>query len=55
VLDYLLASAADNQKGLEETRRTVELFHAHLRRQVWFADVAEKRLGHVAEALAAAG
>ncbi|GFF08756.1 hypothetical protein [Stenotrophomonas maltophilia] len=55
MLDYLLASAADNQKGLEETRRTVALFHAHLRRQVWFADVAEKRLGHVAEALAAAG
>ena len=27
----------------------------HLRRQMWFAEAAEKRLGRVAEALAAAG
>ncbi len=44
-----------NYKALEEARRTVALFQAHLRRQMWFADVAEKRLGRVAEALAAAG
>ncbi|WP_329887957.1 hypothetical protein [Stenotrophomonas sepilia] len=44
-----------NHKALEEARRTVALFQAHLRRQMWFADVAEKRLGRVAEALAAAG
>ncbi|PZS89859.1 MULTISPECIES: hypothetical protein [Stenotrophomonas] len=44
-----------DQKALEEARRTVALFQAHLRRQVWFAEVAEKRLGRVAEALAAAG
>ncbi|MBA0272356.1 hypothetical protein D7U77_06870 [Stenotrophomonas maltophilia] len=44
-----------NQKGLEEAGRTVALFQAHLRRQMWFAEAAEKRLGRVAEALAAAG
>ncbi|HEL4245944.1 hypothetical protein I5U23_05980 [Stenotrophomonas maltophilia] len=44
-----------NQKALEEARRTVALFQAHLRRQAWFAEAAEKRLGHVAEVLAAAG
>jgi len=31
------------------------LFQAHLRRQAWFAEVAERRLGRVAEVLAAAG
>ncbi|EKT4096193.1 TPA: hypothetical protein UMX25_001083 [Stenotrophomonas maltophilia] len=51
----LAGFGGDKQKGLEEARRTVALFHAHLRRQVWFAEVAEKRLGRVAEALAAAG
>lgn len=51
----LAGFGSDNQKGLEEARRTVALFQAHLRRQMWFADVAEKRLGRVAEALAAAG
>ncbi|KAA3603735.1 hypothetical protein JY452_17655 [Stenotrophomonas maltophilia] len=45
----------DNQKALEEARRTVALFQAHLRRQAWFAEVAERRLGRVAEVLAAAG
>jgi hypothetical protein len=44
-----------NQKALEEARRTVALFQAHLRRQAWFAEAAEKRLGRVAEVLAAAG
>ena len=44
-----------NQKALEEARRTVALFQAHLRRQMWFAEAAEKRLGRVAEVLAAAG
>ncbi|PZT10025.1 hypothetical protein A7X87_00240 [Stenotrophomonas maltophilia] len=51
----LAGFSGDNQKGLEEARRTVALFQAYLRRQMWFADVAEKRLGRVAEALAAAG
>ena len=51
----LAGFSGDNQKGLEEARRTVALFQAHLRRQMWFAEVAEKRLGRVAEALAAAG
>ncbi|WP_369039239.1 hypothetical protein [Stenotrophomonas maltophilia] len=50
----LAGFGGDNQKGLEEAR-TVALFQAHLRRQIWFAEVAEKRLGRVAEALAAAG
>ncbi|WP_234026088.1 hypothetical protein [Stenotrophomonas maltophilia] len=44
-----------NQKALEEARRTVALFQAHLRRQAWFAEAAEKRLGRVAEVLAATG
>ncbi|AWB80094.1 hypothetical protein J3A72_001048 [Stenotrophomonas sp. PvP093] len=44
-----------NQIGLEEARRTVALFHAHLRRLEWFAEVAEKRLGRVAETLDATG
>ncbi len=44
-----------NQKALEEARRTVALFQAHLRRQAWFAEAAEKRLERVAEVLAAAG
>ncbi|WP_414495570.1 hypothetical protein [Stenotrophomonas maltophilia] len=44
-----------NHKALEEARRTVALFQAHLRRQMWFAEAAEKRLGRVAEVLAAAG
>lgn len=51
----LAGFGGDKQKGLEEARRTVALFQAHLRRQLWFTDVAEKRLGRVAEALAAAG
>lgn len=44
-----------NQKALEEARRTVALFQAHLRRQAWLAEAAEKRLARVAEVLAAAG
>lgn len=44
-----------NQEALEEARKTVALFQAHLRRQVWFAEAAEKRLGRVAEVLAATG
>ncbi|HEL2979457.1 TPA: hypothetical protein UMB92_004356 [Stenotrophomonas maltophilia] len=44
-----------DQRALEEARRTVALLQAHLRRQLWFAAAAERRLGHVAEALAAAG
>ena len=36
-------------------RATLALFQVHLRRQVGFAEVAEKRLGRVAEALVAAG
>ncbi|MCZ7842901.1 hypothetical protein AAHH21_11185 [Stenotrophomonas sp. BSUC-16] len=51
----LAGFSGGNQKGLEEARRTVALFQAHLRRQMWFAEAAEKRLGRVAEALAAAG
>lgn len=51
----LAGFGGDNQKALEEARRTVALFQAHLRRQAWFAEAAEKRLGRVAEALAAAG
>lgn len=43
-----------NQKGLEEARRTVALFQAHLR-LAWFAEAAERRLGRVSEVLAAAG
>ncbi|HDS1625209.1 hypothetical protein [Stenotrophomonas maltophilia] len=44
-----------NPPGLEATRRTVALFQAHLRRQAWLAKAAERRLGHIAAALAAAG
>ncbi|MBH1508729.1 hypothetical protein I5U60_14015 [Stenotrophomonas maltophilia] len=51
----LAGLSGGNQKALEEARRTVGLFHAHLRRQAWLAEAAEKRLGRVAEALAAAG
>ncbi|HDS1146377.1 MULTISPECIES: hypothetical protein [Stenotrophomonas] len=52
----LLAGFSEgNQKGLEEARRTVAMFHAHLRRQAWFAEAAERRLERVSEALAAAG
>lgn len=51
----LVGFGGDNQKALEKAKRTVALFHAHLRRQAWLAEVAEKRLGRVAEALAAAG
>ncbi len=51
----LAGFSGGNQKGLEEARRAVALFQAHLRRQMWFAEAAEKRLGRVAEALAAAG
>ncbi|HFK2892893.1 hypothetical protein [Stenotrophomonas maltophilia] len=51
----LAGFSGDNQIGLEEARGTVALFQAHLRRQAWFAEAAEKRLGRVAEVLAAAG
>lgn len=51
----LAGFGGDNRKGLEKARRTVALFHAHLRRLEWFAEVAEKRLGRVAETLDAAG
>lgn len=54
--DGLLAGfSGDNQQGLEEVRRMVALFQAYLRRQAWFAEAAERRLGRISEALAAAG
>ena len=51
----LAGFSGDNQQGLEEIRRMVALFQACLRRQVWLAEAAERRLGHISEALAAAG
>jgi len=51
----LAGFSGDNQQGLEEVRRMVALFQAYLRRQVWLAEAAERRLGRISEALAAAG
>ncbi|AWH54860.1 hypothetical protein C1924_17570 [Stenotrophomonas sp. ESTM1D_MKCIP4_1] len=41
-----------NQPGLEAARRTVALYHAHLRQMQHFAEIAEVRLERVAKALA---
>ncbi|WP_447945621.1 hypothetical protein [Stenotrophomonas indicatrix] len=41
-----------NQKALEGATRAVALFQAHLQEMERFAGIAEKRLQHVAEALA---
>ncbi|PJL08481.1 hypothetical protein [Stenotrophomonas lactitubi] len=43
-----------NQKGLEGAMRAVALFQAHLQEMERFAGIAEKRLQHVAHALATA-
>ncbi|HGM6067154.1 TPA: hypothetical protein ACKQCJ_000747 [Stenotrophomonas maltophilia] len=51
----LAGFSGDNQQGLEEVRRMVALFQAYLRRQVWLAEAAERRLGRISEALVAAG
>ncbi len=51
----LAGFSGDNQQGLKQIRRMVALFQACLRRQVWLAEAAERRLGRISEALAAAG
>ena len=44
--------AGGNRKGLEGAMRAVALFQAHLQEMERLAGMAEKRLQHVAEALA---